>query len=172
MPLSIRIAAKKDAALIADLSRKTFYETFDVFNTKEDMDKFMNEQFTHDALMNEVGAEGNIFLLAFDDELPVGYARMRENNNPPELQSKNAMEISRIYADSNSIGKGVGKTLMEKCIAIAKEKNKEIIWLGVWEKNERAIDFYHKWGFEKFSEHPFILGNDIQTDWLLKKNLF
>jgi ribosomal protein S18 acetylase RimI-like enzyme len=171
MSLSVRIAVKKDAALIADLSRKTFYETFTVFNTKEDMDKFMNEQFTHEALRDEVGAAGNIFLLAFDDKLPVGYARMRENNNPPELHSENAMEISRIYADTNSIGRGVGKVLMQKCIDIAIEMKKEIIWLGVWEKNQRAIDFYNKWGFEKFSEHPFILGNDMQTDWLMKKQL-
>ena len=69
----------------------------------------------------------------------------------------------------DKIGKGVGKKLMEASIDIAKEKGKKALWLGVWENNQRAIDFYTKWGFQKFSEHAFMLGNEIQTDWLMKK---
>ncbi len=169
--ITVRIATKKDAEFIADMSRRTFYETFAVENTKEDMDKFMNEQFTREALIKEVGAKDNIFLLAFDEEQPVGYARIRENNNPPSLGTANAIEIARIYAATNTIGKGIGKALMQKCIEIAKAGNREIAWLGVWEKNQRAIDFYKKWGFEKFADHDFILGNDVQKDWLMKKKL-
>ncbi len=60
---------------------------------------------------------------------------------------------------------------MQKSIDIAKQKQKQIIWLGVWEKNQRAIDFYHKWGFEKFGEQNFLLGTDLQTDLLMKKEL-
>ena len=167
----VRVATKRDAEFIADMSRRTFYETFALENTKEDMDKFMNEQFTREALIKEVGAKDNIFLLAFDEEQPVGYARIRENNNPPSLGTANAIEIARIYAATNTIGKGIGKALMQKCIEIAKTGNREIVWLGVWEKNQRAIEFYKKWGFEKFADHDFILGNDVQKDWLMKKTL-
>ena len=131
----------------------------------------MNEQFTKDTLMKEVGAPANIFLLAYDGEEPVGYVRMRENNNPPELGNINAIEIARIYAATNSIGKGVGKALMQKCIEIAMEKKVAAIWLGVFQENHRAIDFYTKWGFEKFSTHIFMLGDDPQKDWLMIKNL-
>lgn len=81
------------------------------------------------------------------------------------------MEIARIYALQSYIGKGVGSALMKKCIDQACELNKEIIWLGVWEKNQKAIHFYRKWGFEKFGTHIFILGDDPQTDWLMKKEL-
>ena len=169
--ITVRIATKRDAEFIADMSRRTFYETFALENTKEDMDKFMNEQFTREALIKEVGAKDNIFLLAFDEEQPVGYARIRENNNPPSLGTANAIEIARIYAATNTIGKGIGKALMQKCIEIAKTGNREIVWLGVWEKNQRAIEFYKKWGFEKFADHDFILGNDVQKDWLMKKTL-
>ncbi|MGZ8525811.1 MAG: GNAT family N-acetyltransferase, partial [Chitinophagaceae bacterium] len=104
-------------------------------------------------------------------EQPVGYARIRENNNPPSLGTSNAIELARIYATAQSIGKGIGKVLMQKCIGIAKAGNRECIWLGVWEKNQRAIDFYKKWGFEKFADHDFILGNDVQKDWLMKKTI-
>jgi diamine N-acetyltransferase len=169
--ITIRIANPADADLIADMSHQTFYESFAADNSKEDMDKFFTHQFSKEMLRNEVITEGNIFLLAYDDEIPVGYARLRENNIPPELEISEALEIARIYAVKSSIGKGIGRELMRACIDIANEKKHKTIWLGVWENNRRAIDFYAKWGFVKFSEHPFILGNDVQTDWLLKKEL-
>lgn len=169
--ISIRYATKEDAALIADMSRQTFYETFVSQNTKENMDKFMNHQFTREALMSEVGAPGNIFFIAFEGEEGVGYVRMRENNNPPELRHGHAMEIARIYSVTHMVGKGVGRMLMSKAIEVAREKGMDTLWLGVWEQNQRAIDFYTKWGFEKFATHVFMLGDDPQTDWLMKKRL-
>ncbi|MBI5858826.1 MAG: GNAT family N-acetyltransferase [Sphingobacteriales bacterium] len=169
--ITVRTADIKDAELIADMSRQTFFETFAPQNTKENMDKFMNETFTKEALMKEVGAAGNYFLLAYDEEIPVGYARMREGELRPEFDGKSSIEIARIYAVASAIGKGVGSTLIKKCIEIAGEMDKETIWLGVWEKNQRAIEFYGKWGFEKFGTHVFLLGNDPQTDWLMKKEL-
>ncbi len=167
--ITIQIATMADAELIADMSRQTFYDFFAAQNTREDMEKFMKEQFTKKALMNEVGAESNIFLLAYDGDQPVGYVRMRENNIPPELGIKEAIEIARIYSIQSAIGKRVGSALMQKCIDIAMEKKCPVIWLGVWKQNKRAIDFYIRWGFEIFAEHDFILGNDVQKDWLMKK---
>jgi ribosomal protein S18 acetylase RimI-like enzyme len=171
MQVTIRIANEADAELIAGLSRKTFYETFATHNTKENMNKFMHEQFTHEVLIKEVNEPGNIFLLAVNDQHPVGYAKMREGEKYPEFGNKDSIEIARIYVEITSIGAGVGKLMMRNCIALAKEMKKDIIWLGVWEKNTRAISFYAKWGFEKFGEHPFSLGDDVQTDWLMKKSL-
>ena len=153
------------------MSRQTFYETFASQNTKENMDKFMKETFSKETLVSEVGTEGNIFLLAYCGNEPVGYVRMRESINPPALAGSKAVEIARIYAVTTSIGKGVGMALMKKCIDIAIENKKQTIWLGVWEHNQRAIDFYQRWGFEKFGTHTFLLGDDPQTDWLMKKQL-
>jgi ribosomal protein S18 acetylase RimI-like enzyme len=171
MSVTILVAGKKDAELIADLSRQTFYDSFAAQNSKEDMDKFMNEQFTKKALMGEVGSAGNIFLLAYIGNEPAGYVRIRDGEDRREFENKSAVEIARIYAVKRSIGKGVGSVLMGKCIAMATEMKREIIWLGVWEHNQRAIDFYTKWGFEKFAEHDFVLGRDVQTDWLMKKEI-
>jgi ribosomal protein S18 acetylase RimI-like enzyme len=169
--ISIRFATPADAGLIADLSRQTFYDSFAADNTQEDMDKFMQEQFSREKLMAEVTAPSAIFLLAMQGEEVVGYACMREAPNPPELGETPAMEIGRIYAVTRTIGKGVGTALMQRCLAIAQEKKKTVVWLGVWENNQRAIDFYTKWGFRKFGQHVFVLGNDPQTDWLMKKEL-
>ena len=170
--ITIRKAIPEDAALIAKLSRQTFYETFADSNTTSDMDKFMNEQFNNEVLMEEVETPGSIFYLAYENDQPVGYIRLRNGDNHPEFKGASSIEIARIYAIKKSIGKGVGRELMLKCIDIAQEMNRDIIWLGVWEKNERAIAFYQKWGFEKFAEHEFVLGNDVQTDWLMYKRLF
>ena len=171
MMISICIANQQQAGLIADLSRQTFYETFASMNTKENMDKFMKESFSKEALMNEVGVPGSIFLLAYIGEEPVGYARLRENNNPPELGNVRALEIARIYSLTKYIGRGVGSALMQACIDIAKNKNLDTLWLGVFQENHRAIEFYTRWGFEKFGTHVFMLGEDPQQDWLMKKIL-
>ena len=157
--------------MIADLSRKTFYDAFAADNTPEDIDKFMNEQFTRESLMAEVTEPGSIFFLATIEDQVVGYARMREAPNPPELGHEPAIEIARIYAVTDTIGKGVGSALMQQCLAIAQERKKAVVWLGVWEHNQRAIAFYTRWGFQKFSEHVFVVGNDPQTDWMMKKVL-
>jgi diamine N-acetyltransferase len=164
-----RIAGTADARLIANLSRKTFYDAFAKDNTEADMEQFMNETFTLESLIKEVEEEDGIFLLAFINYEAVGYVRMREKNNENILANVNAIEIARIYATQESIGKGVGKALLEHCMQIAREQKKDVIWLGVWEKNERAIAFYKKHGFEKFGEHIFLLGSDPQTDWLMKR---
>ena len=169
MEIMIRKAGVNDAALIADLSRETFYETFADHNSEQDMQLFLEKQFTRAALMQEVGNEGNLFFLAFIGPEPAGYVRMRTDTSTPGVPDP--IEIARIYNLKKWIGKGVGKALMQHCIDVARSMGKRNIWLGVWEKNQRAIDFYSKWGFRKFGEHDFLLGTDLQTDWLMKKEL-
>jgi ribosomal protein S18 acetylase RimI-like enzyme len=171
MMIQIKTASEEHAELIADLSRRTFHETFAEYNTAENMQLFMERNFSKRLLMNEVGSPRNIFLLAYYNGELAGYARLREDNNPPLLKGEKTLEVARIYAAKEFIGKGIGKALMEAAIDIARKKGKDIVWLGVWEKNQRAIDFYARWGFEKFSDHEFILGNDIQNDWLMKKKI-
>ncbi|HUP12032.1 MAG TPA: GNAT family N-acetyltransferase, partial [Niastella sp.] len=152
----IKEATAADAALIAELSRKTFYDAFAGDNTKANMDKFLNETFTREKLIEEVGVPGNIFLLAYDGDEAVGYVRMRDTVDPELFQEEVAIEVARIYAMQTSIGKGVGSALMQQCIDIARHKSAKVIWLGVWEKNDRAISFYKKWGFEPFGNHVFM----------------
>jgi diamine N-acetyltransferase len=169
--IQIRIAGPEDAEIIADMSRRTFYDTFAIHNTQENMAIYMSQQFTREKLLAEVSLPGRIFLLAILDKQPVGYASMREMTPPRGLEHTRAIEIVQIYSEKEMIGKGVGKTLMQRCLDIAREMNKQYVWLGVWEHNHRALEFYKKWGFEKFGEHLFIVGHDAQTDWWMKKKL-
>jgi len=166
--ISIRHATTADAELIADISAETFYESFAAQNTREDMEKFLTEKFSKEILVAQVGIPGHIFLLAYTDDQPAGYVFLKDTT-AETVQDENAIEISRIYARGSFIGKGIGKALMEAAIAQAKILKKDSIWLGVWEHNQRAIQFYTSFGFIKFGEHDFVLGNDVQRDWLMKR---
>ena len=169
--VTIKTAQLSDAILIANMSRDTFVETFAEHNTKEDMDKFLSTQFTIAQLTAEVGVESNQFFIAYYNNIPSGYLFLKTKTHPFLSHTGSAIEISRLYAYRSFIGKGIGKALMHKAIDIAKTSAKQKIWLGVWEQNQRAIDFYTSFGFTKFSEHDFILGNDVQRDWLMERPL-
>ncbi|MBC8054909.1 MAG: GNAT family N-acetyltransferase [Sphingobacteriaceae bacterium] len=170
--ITIRMAEPEDAATIAYFSRKTFYESFNQQNCKRDMEKFLKFQFSVKNLMAEVGRKHNTFLLAYRFHTLVGYALMREIKSPPEIGSTlRAMEIARLYVDQPFKGTGVGNAIMKECIATARLKDKEALWLGVWHENQKAIDFYTRWGFAKCGSKIFILGDDPQIDWLMKKDL-
>jgi ribosomal protein S18 acetylase RimI-like enzyme len=170
--VQISIAGTRDAELIADLSRRTFCDTFAPQNTPENMELFLKTQFTREQLMEQVSAPRNTFLLAHLEDEAVGYARLYEGTElPPAIAGGEVIEISRLYAGQQVIGKGVGKALMQACIDLGRQKGKEWIWLGVWEHNHRAIAFYEKMGFEIFDRHIFLLGQDVQYDWLMRRRL-
>lgn len=171
MNVTLRYATQNDAVLIADISHQTFYDTFAADNTEENMAKFLNEQFTKGKLMLEVGAPENIFLLAFDKNNVAGYVKLREGKKLSGLNGAASMEVARLYVVKDYLGKGVGKLLMQKSLDIAREARKEVIWLGVWERNQKAINFYTSFGFQKFGECDFLLGDDRQRDWLMKKEI-
>jgi len=169
--IGIRFATEDDAELIAELSRRTFYETFAAQNSKENMDKHMAEYYAVEKIRAELKDPFSIFFIAYDGTRLAGYVKMNEHIKEESKELEDPIEIERIYAVKEMIGKGVGKKLMEKCLTIANEKNKKTVWLGVWESNERAIEFYTRWGFEKFADHNFPVGNDPQRDWLMKRSL-
>jgi diamine N-acetyltransferase len=170
--VQISIGGPADAELIADLSRRTFYDTFAPHNTPENMEQFLQTQFNRNLLIRQVGAPRNTFVLARLNDQPVGYARLYEGTELPRgIAGTNSIEIARLYAEQQVIGKGIGKALMQTCLDVARQKEKEWIWLGVWERNQRAIAFYEKMGFGIFDRHIFLLGQDVQYDWWMRRKL-
>lgn len=171
--LQVRKALPEDASLIATLTRETFYDSFAADNTAEDMELYLAEHLQPEALEKEIFLPGNHFFIAWDGQRPVGYLRLRERpeGHPDCIPAGNSIELARFYATADSIGKGVGKAMMAHLLEYASGLGFERIWLGVWEHNHRAIGFYQKWGFEKVGSHPFMLGRDLQTDWLMTREL-
>jgi ribosomal protein S18 acetylase RimI-like enzyme len=169
-PFTTRLATLDDVDTLVKISVKTFRETFAEANTKEDMKLYVAKAFSRDQLIKELNDPASTFLLALDGETVVGYAKLRAGENPHELHGERGIEIERIYTLRDYLGKSVGKLLMQTCLDLATERGYHLVWLGVWEYNPRAIAFYEKWGFKKFGSHPFLLGNDLQTDLLMKRN--
>lgn len=165
----IRRATANEADLIADISRYTFYKTYLPGNRPEDIDRFLAKQFARERLVKEVFDEENVFLLAMLNKDIAGYAKLKSNILKMKEGNFPTIEIARLYCMPQCIGKGVGHALMQACIDFALSKNNKVVWLGVWEKNPRAIAFYKKWGFEKFALHFFEMGKDLQTDWVMRK---
>jgi diamine N-acetyltransferase len=169
--LRMRIAGAGDAEMIADLARRTFYETFAAVNTEENMRIYLEEQYTRERAIAEVVAPGRVYLLAYLGDEVAGYASLREADPPKGLEGGKTIEIGQLYAEQKMIGRGVGAFLMQACLDIAKERRMDWVWLGVWSQNHRARAFYAKWGFEPFGEHIFFVGLDAQTDWWMRKRL-
>ena len=169
--MSIRFATIADVALLVRLGVETFHDTFSEMNTPSDMELYLQNNFNQAQVASELNDPDNIFLIAESSGTAAGYAKLRKGSTPLELAGKNVIELERLYVDKWFIGKNVGKLLMERCLLLAKEQGFTTVWLGVWEHNHRAIAFYAKRGFEKFGAHPFMLGTDLQTDNMMKKDI-
>lgn len=169
--LLITIARIVDAALLRELSITTFVDSFAKDNTKENMDKYLGEELTLEKLTEELQDNNNIFFLAWQSNELIGFAKLRLGKIPAGLEKNSPIEIERIYVRKEYHSKKIGAQLMAHCLQHANGNGHDIIWLGVYGANHKAISFYERWGFEVFGSHNFKLGDDIQTDILMRKSL-
>lgn len=169
--ISVRTCNSQDVDTLVSLGIKTFRDTFDEFNTPEDMMLYINKTFTRKLVEQEMKEPGTVFFLAFDGRKAAGYAKIKASRSPEALGLTAALEIERLYAHKDYVGKRVGHMLMQTCLAFARKKGCPALWLGVWENNSRAISFYEKNGFVRVGQRPFVLGHDVQTDWIMKKEV-
>lgn len=164
----IKECSLKDIEKIKYISEKTFYETFSNDSTEEDMENYLKENFLYEQVEREVKNNGSRFYIVENNGEVVAYMKLNFDKAQTETGHDNTLEVQRIYVLQEYKGKHIGKMLMQKSIDIGKNKNLRYIWLGVWEHNINAIKFYEKQGFEKFDTHIFKLGEDEQTDNLMK----
>jgi len=153
------------------IGQQTFHETFSESNSEENMKNYLEEKFSYEKLTAELTDENSEFYFAMLQNEVIGYLKINFGASQTELKDEKALEIERIYVSKEFHGKKVGQLLYDKAIEIAKEKNVDYVWLGVWEENHRALSFYRKNGFTEFDKHIFKLGNDEQTDLMMKLKL-
>ena len=156
---------------LQDISRQTFLETFSSSNTEENMKAYLEESLSDAKLSTELSNEASEFYFATLEHEVIGYLKLNFGQSQTELKDDKALEIERIYVLKAFHGKRVGQLLYDKAIQVALEKGASYVWLGVWEENLRAISFYKKNGFVAFDQHIFKLGDDEQTDIMMKKVL-
>ncbi len=169
--LDILKCTPKDLPALVAIGRQTFTEAYAALNTPEDLEDYMNKTFTEANLGKELAKKGSQFFKAKVGGEVTGYLKLNFATAQTDINDPDSLEIERIYVAQAWHGRGVGKQLLDKAIAVAREAGLSYIWLGVWEKNPKAISFYKKYGFNPFGTHNFIIGQDVQTDYLMKKEL-
>lgn len=171
--VTVRHASADDINRLADLAARSFRDTFEKDNDPANVDDYLRSALTSKSVCSEFGEAHNIFLVACIDnnDALAGYAKLCIASEDPNIVDQSTVEIERIYADKLAIGRGVGAALMRACLAEAANLGCQAIWLGVWERNERAIRFYERWEFEIVGERQFTLGADLQTDLVMVRKL-
>ena len=157
-----------DLDQLQKIGRQTFYETFSPGNTKDNMNKYLEEGFSTKKLAAELADNNATFYFAILAGKVIGYLKLNFGQSQTELQDNKALEIERIYVLKEYFGKNGGQLLYDKALKIARQINANYLWLGVWEENPGAINFYKKNGFVEFDKHIFKLGDDKQTDIMMK----
>ncbi|TCP96219.1 spermine/spermidine N-acetyltransferase [Cricetibacter osteomyelitidis] len=169
--MNIRQLTLTDLPALQQISRQTFFDTFKDANTESNMQQYLDKTYATAQLMQELSDPNMAFYFAEIGDQPVGYLKLNFATAQTELQDESAVEIERIYVLHNYHGKGIGQQLYEFAVQTANRKNADYLWLGVWENNHNALRFYEKNGFVPFDKHIFKLGNDEQTDIMMKLKL-
>ena len=162
---------KSDLLALQEISRQTFFDTFAIANKEEDMNQYLEVNFSLDQLVEELNNPSTSFFFAKSNNEILAYIKLNEAEAQTEKREFSSMEIERIYVRKEFQNRGVGQFLLDKSIQITKDKKLNVIWLGVWEQNVSAIRFYERNHFHFFGKHSFMLGSDEQTDLLMELHL-
>ena len=174
MPIRIRPATVADAAALSRFAADTFSETFARDNTPENMARHAAASYSPQRQAAEIADPAGVVLLVEDADgaggaTLAGYAHVTTSPTPAAVTGAEPIEIRRFYVASAWHGRGLARTLMDAALDAARARGARTVWLGVWERNARAIAFYRKHGFEKVGEQTFMLGDDAQTDWVMAR---
>lgn len=171
MKIQFTKCTTEDLDLLRDFSIRTYHETFAALNTPENMQAYLDEAFEVNKLRSEFNDPNSDFFFLYCNDMLAGYLKLNEAPSQTDINDPTSLEIERIYISDEFQGAGLGRYLMEQAIAIATDRKKTYAWLGVWEKNEKAIRFYKKNGFYEIGTHTFMMGEDAQTDFVMRKDL-
>jgi len=167
----IERATPADIKKLQEIGRTTFSEAFAAVNSEENMQEYLEKGFSEEKLKGELNNQDSQFYFAQLDGEIIGYLKINIGQAQTEKLNLDALEIERIYLLKAFYGQKVGQLLYQKAIDIALKMKASYVWLGVWEENYRALRFYEKNGFTPFGKHKFLLGDDEQTDLMMKKVL-
>lgn len=168
---TIRKCNSDDSLVLRDFAERTFIDTFGPLNTPENMAAYAQAAFDPQRIAAELANPASEFYFLLDGSDLLGYVKLNEPGAQTDLNTPGMLEIERIYVRPESQGQGLGKVLIQFCIEQARQRRKKAVWLGVWEKNIKAIGFYQAMGFHKVGTHAFDMGDDHQTDFIMQLEL-
>lgn len=169
--ITIRKVTIADLEVLLRISKQTFFDAFEAINNPDDFKAYTSVAFTKDKFSSELSNPNSEFYFAVDRDNIIGYIKLNFASAQTEFQDVEALEVERIYVSAAYQGRQIGELLLNHAVDIAHREKVKYVWLGVFENNSHAIRFYERNGFKKFSSHYFMIGNDRQTDWLMKRKL-
>ncbi len=169
--ITVRKVRPDELQILQIIGSSTFEATYGALNTEENMRQYLAEHFCMEAIKTSFENPEEEFYFAENSGHIIGYVKLNHGSAQTEDKFPNTLEIERIYVIAEHQRKGYGLALLEEAIGIASKKGYKSIWLGVWDRNAKAINFYEKNGFSIAGIHPFVLGTDPQRDYLMKLEL-
>lgn len=167
----IRPVLAHEGNLLSELGSRAFYQAFARDNTPENMAAYLAGAFSPDKQAQELTRPGSKFLILEIDGTPAGYAHLQDSPAPECITGNHPVELVRFYLLDGWKGKGIGSRLMQACIDEARGRGADVIWLGVWSENARAIAFYKKCGYSIIGTHSFQLGDELQEDFIMRREV-
>ena len=171
MELTFTKCSLKDAEQLRLISEQTFVNAFEKYNDPADFKDYIEKAFAFNKIKSELLNANSEFYFVFRNDMLVGYFKLNVLSAQSDVKRDDSIELERIYVLKEYQNLGLGKQFLHHIKNIALVKNKKMLWLGVWEENARAIKFYERHGFQKFDTHPYFIGSDEQTDWLMQFDL-
>jgi ribosomal protein S18 acetylase RimI-like enzyme len=170
-PLTFRLATVADAARLSAFAYRLFDASFGPDNHPRDMAMYLPAAFSESKQTSELTDPSRRYLLGEHNGELAAYALVRHGSTDAEVDGPKPVEIERFYVDTPWHGRGAAQAMMQRVITLARELGGETLWLGVWEKNARAIRFYTRLGFGDVGSHPYLLGTDWQTDRVMSQRI-
>jgi ribosomal protein S18 acetylase RimI-like enzyme len=156
---------------LRDMALRIFYASFSHNNTPENMKAYTDKAYSREQLLSELQDPRSEHYFIKVDEKHAGFLKLNRSGAQSDINDPQSMEIQRIYVDMAFQNRGLGKVMLDKAIDRARALDLHYIWLGVWEHNPDAIRFYERHGFSIFGKHQFVMGDDLQTDILMKRSV-
>lgn len=171
MELVLRLCTDDDIDTLVEISKETFTTAFEKDNDPKDFENYINTAFNSQTLLEQIRNVDSVFYFTYVKGQLIGYIKINQHQAQTDVKLDHSMELERIYVVDAFQNKGYGKLILNKVIQLGLKANKKFLWLGVWERNLNAIRFYERLGFVKFATHPYYIGTDKQTDWLMRLDL-
>ena len=174
--MQIELSTTNDVEILLDFAKKTFVATYGHLNEPVFFEQYVSTHFTIEIFEKELSSPTIEFWIIKENDIIIAYNKLNINalHDAKEIKipTEGSMsELERIYVSETQKGKGLGKILIEKAIERASFYKNEWLWLGVWEKNTKALGFYKMMDFEIFGSHHFHMGDDLQNDFLMRKKI-
>ncbi|HUB50411.1 MAG TPA: GNAT family N-acetyltransferase [Acetobacteraceae bacterium] len=160
MAAAIRRANPADATTVALLGRITFAETFGHLFRHHvgDLRAYLDATFDVAKIEASLGNPHNAYWLAFQDRLPIGYAKLKHASPPPGKPQQSAVQLQKIYVVRDDLGRRIGDDLLGPVVQEASAAQEPLLWLDVLRENDRAIRFYTRHGFVVSGEDTYTIG--------------